>query len=218
MNVATGRKRITNNEPGIAPREYDMFEVEIKFAVSDREPFLAQLDRFQIELDEPVEEIDRFYRHPVRNFVETDECLRIRRRIPAAGVEECFLTYKGPKIDESTKTRRELEIPLTEPSHWDELFRILGFMPGGEVRKFRRRAEWQFASRKFDVLLDFLPELEKRNKNAYFVELETLAEESEVDDARDALIEASKMLGLTSSIRTSYLGLLAQNEGVFTQI
>ena len=44
---------------------------------------------------------------PCRDFAQTDEALRIR----TVG-DTSFVTYKGPKLDATTKTRRELELPL----------------------------------------------------------------------------------------------------------
>ena len=79
---------------------------------------------------------DRYFAHPSRDFARTDEALRIR----TVGASS-FVTYKGPKIDVTTKTRRELELPLdpgdADGSQFAELLTALGFTPVAVVRKQR---------------------------------------------------------------------------------
>ena len=85
------------------------------------------------------EEIDVYFAHPARDFAQTDEALRLRRK----GDANC-ITYKGPKIDATTKTRREIELPLAPGpeslASWTALLEAVGFRPAGEVRKSRRKA------------------------------------------------------------------------------
>ena len=54
-------------------------------------------------------QIDCYYAHPVRDFAASDEALRLRQ----VG-ENNYITYKGPKLDTTTKTRREIEISLPD--------------------------------------------------------------------------------------------------------
>ena len=62
----------------------------------------------------------------MRDFAQTDEALRIRQ---VSGANQ--ITYKGPKIDEATKTRREIEIPLAPGTDlvtkYQELLEAIGF-------------------------------------------------------------------------------------------
>ena len=53
---------------------------------------------------EPAEQVDTYFSHPARDFAATDEALRIR-----SIDQENFVTYKGPKLDATTKTRREID-------------------------------------------------------------------------------------------------------------
>ena len=77
------------------------YEVELKFAVANLPAFAKRL----IDLDIPIapveEETDVYFAHPARDFAVTDEALRLRQK----GAEG-YITYKGPKIDPTTKTRR----------------------------------------------------------------------------------------------------------------
>ncbi len=85
----------------------------------------------------PIEQIDRYFNHPARDFGVTDEALRLR-----SVNGQNWITYKGPKLDQTTKTRRELELPLADGEEWPheygELLAALGFRAVREVHKTRR--------------------------------------------------------------------------------
>ncbi len=130
-----------------------MYEIEAKFRVEDLPLLEATLAALGYSPGVSCEEIDRFFQHPARNFAETDECLRFRRRILDQGNIEQSITYKGPKTNCTTgaeaekrpKTRREIEVPIAEPvDSWAELFEALGFRESARVRKFRRYGKLRF--------------------------------------------------------------------------
>ena len=188
------------------------FEVEIKFRVDD----VAELERRLLPLggtgfEEPVTESDFFFQHPCRNFVQTDECLRLRYRALSDGTSEHSLTYKGPKIDTSTKTRKEIELPITEPEQWKSLLAALGFHQSASVQKFRRRQRLTVNHRDVNIVLDTLPALPESNR--LFVEMETLATEVEVEECRTLILDIAQQLGLSNPIRESYLNLVQNYEG-----
>ena len=186
------------------------FEVEIKFRVGNVD--LAELER-QLqrhfggsEFGEQVTESDFFFQHPCRNFEQTDECLRLRHRTFSEGTSQYSLTYKGPKIDTSTKTRREIEILITEPEQWENLFIALGFCKSASVRKFRRRMELTVEHRRVDIVLDTLPDLPESDR--FFIEMETRATEEEIEACRSLILGIADQLGLSEPIRDSYLKLV----------
>ena len=100
------------------------YEVEQKFPVGDLAGVEARLSALGAAVSEPREEVDLYFAHPARDFAATDEALRIRR----VGESNC-ITYKGPKIDRTTKTRREIELAIPSgaevPDAWQELFEAL---------------------------------------------------------------------------------------------
>ena len=177
------------------------FEVEQKFPVAD----LATIERRLVEtgaaVGPPIEQVDLYFAHPVRDFALTDEALRIRR----VG-EESFITYKGSKIDPATKTRREIELPLADGAEaarrWQELLEALGFHPVAEVAKRRRTAKVDWEGRQVEVALDEVAPL------GSFVELEIGADEAEVQTAKNCLASLAAKLGLGLGERRSYLELL----------
>lgn len=64
---------------------------------------------------------DTYYNSQYSDFGETDEALRIR-------VQDgrYFLTYKGPKMDRVSKTRKEFQVDINDA---DSMGKIFGFFP-----------------------------------------------------------------------------------------
>ena len=178
------------------------YEVEQKFRVPDSAAIDRRLESLGARWGAPRVEVDTYYAHPARDFARTDEALRIRR----VG-DSCCLTYKGPKVDTTTKTRRELEIPLDPQAAdaWAELLAALGFRPVGEVRKRRRKAHVQWRARSVEVSLDEVDRL------GTFLELEIPADDAQLDSARECLASLAGELGLSGGERRSYLELVLGN-------
>ncbi len=176
-------------------------EVEQKFAVDDHreiQPRLLQLGAHEIDR---VEQVDRYFNHPSRDFAQTDEALRLRR----VG-EANFITYKGPKLDAATKTRREIELPLGEgikhAAEYAELLAALGFRLSGEVHKTRRIMHMSWQGKSVEIALDSVTGL------GSFVELEISADEHEIEPAKAAIASLAAELKLDRNERRSYLELL----------
>lgn len=179
------------------------YEVEQKFAVEDARGVEAGLARLGAAIGDAVAQSDLYLRHPVRDFAATDEAVRIR----SAG-DHNFITYKGPKIDATTKTRLEIEVPLAPgaaiAARTAELFERLGFGVVAEVRKQRRHAHVAWRGVELEVALD-----EVEGVGA-FVEIEAAAEQDGLAAARESVASLARELGLTTSQRKSYLELLLE--------
>ena len=177
------------------------FEVEQKFPVSDLGQIEERLIALGAAIEPPLVQVDLYFAHPARDFARTDEALRIR----SVG-EQNYITYKGAKLDPTTKTRREIELPLppgAEPaSEWGELLAALGFKPVVEVRKCRWIANLEWQGRGVEAALDRVESL------GTFVELEIVADETEVQAAKDCLASLAAALELGPGERRSYLELL----------
>src|SRR5262249_49869807 len=113
------------------------------------------------------------------------------------------ITYKGPKIDATTKTRQELELPLPDGleilRQYDDLLVALGFRAVATVRKVRRPGSLHWEGKTIELALDQVDQV------GTFLELEVLAEDNEVAAAKDALQTLSQKLGLPNPERRSYL-------------
>ena len=184
------------------------FEVENKFRVNDVAELKRRLRQHfgDVGFSEPVTESDWFFQHPCRDFVQTDECLRLRNRQFSDGSSEHSLTYKGPKIDTVTKTRREIEIPITEPEHWESFLTALGFYKLASVQKFRCRIGLTVDHRHVEITLDTLPALPESCR--LFLEVEVLADAEEIEACRSLVFDIANQLGLGEPIRDSYLKLV----------
>jgi adenylate cyclase class 2 len=86
-----------------------VYEVEQKYPLADVAAVEAALARLGATWHGTVEQVDRYFNHPCRDFAATDEALRLRRTGEALAI-----TWKGPRLDATAKTRRELELPLAE--------------------------------------------------------------------------------------------------------
>lgn len=176
-------------------------EVEQKFRVDDLGGLERQLALLGAEPGEDQVQVDVYYAHPARDFAATDEALRLRR----VGSEN-YITYKGPKLDATTKTRRELELALPagdEGAHAAAaLLEALSFRKVLEVRKRRRHLTLDWQGCEVTVALDYLDDL------GDFVELELLANESSMPAAQAAVTALAHRLELRNSERRSYLELL----------
>ena len=192
-----------------------MYEVELKFPVADLRALEQRLAVLSGRLYAPIDQVDRYFNHPCRDFARTDEALRLRH--DGDGV---VITWKGPRIDAATKTRREIELPLPvgqpnggDPArpaastitHWTELLEALGFRPVATVSKRRRPARVHWQGVEVDVALDSVAGLGE------FLELELQANEADVPQARVCLESLARELGCGTSERRSYLELLLES-------
>jgi adenylate cyclase class 2 len=175
------------------------WEVEQKLRISDQVAVRQKLEELGASWEPPIEQADHYFNHPCRDFAKTDEALRIRE---FRG--ERFVTYKGPKIDRETKTRRELELPLPPAAEHDygELLVALGFRPVATVRKTRLSGSLTFGGWEFEAALDDVVGA------GQFLELETTADDQTLAEAKIALAALVQTLGLTEIERRSYLELV----------
>jgi adenylate cyclase class 2 len=173
-----------------------MYEVELKLR-ADHDELRERLATIGAEPSGTVTQIDTYYDHPVRDFAETDEALRIRRETNESG-DEARVTYKGPLVDAASKTREERETGVDDGETMAAILESVGFEPAATVEKTRER----FRCGEYTVTLDRVAGLGE------FIEVETEAEE--IDPAREGAIELLETLDLDPErgIRRSYLGLL----------
>jgi adenylate cyclase class 2 len=178
-------------------------EVEQKFRVHDPAAIAARLEELGIKLSSPELQVDRYFNHPSRDFAQTDEAFRIRQ----VG-DDNLVTYKGPKLDQATKTRREIEVAIAPgdqaAAQFAELLVCLGFRPAAEVRKQRRKASIRRANHLIEVALDDVEQV------GNFVELECLADEGGMESSKEAIASLASELCLpdAETERRSYLELL----------
>ena len=182
------------------------FEVEQKFAApGQRDELRRRLEELGATQTREVRQADRYFNHPSRDFAQTDEAFRIR----SVG-ETNFVTWKGPKIDSRTKTRREIETPIGDGEQTAQQFaetcEALGFRPVAVVSKLRTYFELTRGAFNFEVALDDVDSL------GTFVEIELVTDEAGLSAAQDAVVQLSEDLDLSDPERRSYLELLLETE------
>ena len=174
------------------------YEVEQKHRVADAVVLTRRLAELGATLGPPIKQVDQYWNHPCRDFSQTDEALRIR----TVG-DTAFITYKGPKLDATSKIRRELELPIAgQASEFSDMLAALGFMPVATVEKTRR----PFALDRSGLLVDGAWD-DVRGVGT-FVELELIADDADLDEAKRIIASLAGELELGPSIRQSYLELL----------
>ena len=187
-----------------------MYEVEVKVR-ADHDAVRERLADAGAERVERVRQTDTYYDAPHRDFAETDEALRLRRESDAdadegraAAEAATRVTYKGPLVEDESKTREEFETGVGDGETTHEVLSRLGFAPAATVEKERER----YAIDGYTVTLDAVEGLGE------FVEVEREAREADVEETRAGAFEVLRSLGLDpdDGIRTSYLGMLLTDE------
>jgi len=181
-----------------------MFEVEVKVR-AEHDAVELRLERLDADRAGEVIQADTYYDAPHREFGETDEALRIRRERRPGEEADSRITYKGPLVDEVSKTREEVETGVADGDRLGAILEHLGFDPVATVEKSRER----YAVDGYTVTLDDVTGLGE------FVEVEREVAEDDVETAREGAFDLVDRLGLDADegIRTSYLGMLLDGDG-----
>jgi len=166
-------------------------EIEIKAYCDDRDGIIKKIIALGGAYIKTSVETDFYFNHPSRNFAETDEAFRIR-----LGDDAVFITYKGPKIGERSKTRTEEELAVSDFDAMRAILDHLGFRESGTVKKTRQ----YFSLGGMTLCLDTVEGL------GNFIELEIIGTDRE--KAENDLFTLAGDLGLNRFERRSYLELL----------
>lgn len=177
------------------------YEVELKFKLTDNQHIQPELEALGAVKGAALQQADQYFAHPTRDFAVTDEALRIR----SMG-DENRITYKGPVIDRATKTRHESELTFQSGSAAAEqlaqIWEQLGFRRVRVVRKSRQSYSLRWQARDLEICLDQVEGL------GAFLEIETLADDSDVAAAQQAILSLAKELQLSHAEHRSYLEML----------
>jgi adenylate cyclase class 2 len=177
----------------------NVIEVEVKASVKDFVSIrkkLIEIGAVNIKMEHQK---DVYFNAPHKDFGETDEALRIRE-VPEKRYKRYILTYKGAKMDDVSKTRKEIEVDVLEAKNMALILENLGFRRAATVKKDR------------DIyhLNDFIITLDTVYDVGTFVEIEKEANEG--DDTKETLDDIFNIysrLGIEDGFeRRSYLELM----------
>ena len=183
-----------------------MLEIEAKYPLPDLQSLETRLLKMGVRFNEERTDADHYFNAPDRDFARTDEAFRVRR------IGECnLLTWKGPKLDRETKTRKEIEVPFADgATAAEDLLRLLqelGYRPVAVVRKRRRVYDLDREGYCLHFCLDDV------EKVGTFAEIEIVAEDSHFEAAKALLQRVAVELGLIDMERRSYLEMLLTKLG-----
>ena len=194
-----------------------MIEVEIKVRISNPELMRIKFKKNQGVYKFSLVHEDTYFNMPkgLRDFKQTDEALRLRKSLKFNINEnnkdqeiEYFLTYKGKKIDISTKTREEIDLIIEDLEKMKKILNILGFQKVLTVKKERELYEFEFKNYSIEALIDYLPILKQ-----HFIEVEYLTDSLEkIEESQKILFDFLNLLGIKKeeSISKSYLELITE--------
>jgi adenylate cyclase class 2 len=189
----------------------ESYEVEVKVPIDDEKGIMRTLlNAGGTQLNSEIQS-DTYFDHPCRSFSQTDEAIRIRVREPAdnhplisSKHSSIELTYKGPKIDKTTKTRVEYTSGISDVKATTSILHHIGFKHVATIKKHRT----------FFELDGITVSIDNVEGVGTFIELEIIADsKKEMQHARDRILSLVRSLSLdpTRMVRESYLELyLAQ--------
>ena len=176
-----------------------MIEVEVKAKIESFSEMEEKLDKIGAIKTKKEFQEDIYFNSPVVDFAQTDEALRIRTT-KENDKTNIFITYKGPKIDKQSKTRREIEMGIEDSQKCSGIFEAIGFKKVRAVRKNRQ----YYTFENFEISLDDIEGLEP------YMEIEiALSDGEDYSEAQKSIFDLFERLGVTDGFeRTSYLELL----------
>ena len=177
-----------------------MIEVEVKaHAPKDLSEIEVELIKIGAQRKGEEYQEDLYFNAPHRDFAQTDEALRIRKN-KSGDSEDIFITYKGAKMDNVSKTRKEVEVAVEDPVKVADIFESLSFRPVATVHK----------NRIIYTLGELIITLDEVQGAGNFVEIEKeIPEGEDTQKALDDIFATYSLLGISDGFeRSSYLELM----------
>lgn len=179
-----------------------MIEVEVKVSVKNMKQIENKLVHMGFLKGDWIRESDIYFDNDCRNIKEKDMALRVRNSENLTKkTSKCFMTFKGPKMDDISMTRKELEMKIESADIGKEILVSLGYAHIYPVIKSRQ----YYYQDKVTACLDQVEGLGE------FLELEIIVpQENDREEALKKLVMLLHGLGYESEeiIRTSYLSML----------
>lgn len=172
-----------------------MIEVEVKAKIDSFNEMKKRLEQLGAVKTKTEFQQDIYFASPIADFAKTDEALRIRTTDSST-----FITYKGPKLNEEAKTRKEVEMAIESAEKARDIFEEIGFSEARTVRKNRQYYTYE----NFEISLDDVEGLSP------YMEIEiALEDNTDYNEAQNEIFRLFEKLGITDGFeRTSYMELL----------
>lgn len=184
-----------------------MIEVEVKLKVNSLEEIAQLLTEKGCRRESFVRETDWYFTGEQRDFWQRDEALRVRKIVDLeSGLATAVLTFKGPKLDAVSMTRRELETKVEDAVVAKQILESIGFRAVVPVEK-ERQVYTYLEKNGVSICLDHVKDL------GDFMEVEILVEsEAERESALCEIAAILDELGyaMRDTTRRSYLSQLLE--------
>lgn len=177
-----------------------MLEVEVKIPIKQEE-FAGKLEELGFVSTKGKYEKDIYFNGNKTDLRREDKALRIREsRDLQTGTTTYELNYKGPKLDNISMTRSEVEFTVPSIEEAELMFNGLGFYEAGSVEKVRsyyNKGDLTCCIDKVTGLGDYL-------------EIEIVTTKDKYDEAISRIQKLLGEMGLSmeDTIRSSYLSML----------
>ncbi len=178
-------------------------EIEVKLPIKEPEKVKERLRMMGFAMEQTLLQTDTYFNSTAYDLKSQDKALRLRwTSHPGEEKGKHILTYKGPKLDQISMTRTELEVEISDPKKTEAILNGLGYVPGKvQVKKER-------ISYRKGPLLAALDTVEGLGS---FLELEMLRKDEE--DREEGTREMERVItelgyAMTDTVRTSYLSQL----------
>ena len=175
-------------------------EIKMQYDPACRERLLRRCGELGFLPERQVWEEDLYYTPSWKDFLKSDEALRVRSVRDSQGGSLCRLTYKGPNQAQGLHAREELETQAGDGDVLKAILDRLGFVPLAAVRKERQ----YFVRGQAHICVDQVEGL-----GSYF-EVEILGEAE--PDAVTALARSLDIPGARPEPRT-YLEMILRGKG-----
>jgi len=176
------KKINTENLIKVYTMDLSMIEVETKLKIDGIEHIEERINELIGAYKGEKTEIDLYFDHPNIQILSGGCALRVR---DANG--KYRLTYKGPKKDDETTSRDEIEIGIESAGEMIKILDELGFYEVCEVKKLRKTY----------LLNDLIITLDNVDALGEFIEVEGKASnDREFEEKKDEIFKLLKKLGL----------------------
>lgn len=172
-----------------------MIEAELKARLSDPDGVRAALDRLA-DAEEATYR-DSYYDTDGNDHDRAGQEIRLRSVETEDSVRH-LLTFKEPAVDEASGSKPEYETTVATPAAVAHLLGALGLRVSVELTKECRNHRFDRGGRTFLATVVRVPEID-----GTFLEVETMADEDQVDEALSAVREVLAELNVTDEQLTT---------------
>lgn len=177
-----------------------MLEVEVKVKI-EQEQFADKLKRLGFVSTKGKYEKDIYFNGKQTNLKKEDKALRIREsRDLQTNLTRYELNYKGPKLDNISMTRSEVEITIPSMDEIKIMLNGLGFYEAGSVEKVRS----YYTRENITCCLDKVTGL------GDYLEIEIVTTKDKYNEAISRIQKLLEEMDLSmdDTVRSSYLSML----------